>query len=164
VPRLEPDEVRAFLSEPGHLVRIATTDDGGMPLAVPASFLAESGRILVTPRERSVRRHCLHRDPRVCLLIDESRPPYRKVVVQGSAEVVYVLGEDDAWRDVYRAITLRYVPVEWGDAYLEHTRDERRELLAVSLDHSRSRVTTWRMPVAGEDPLAVWAPRYYHRG
>jgi hypothetical protein len=34
-----------------------------------------------------------------------------------------------------------------------------------SVDLDRSEVTTWRMPAQpGENPLAVWAPRYYHRG
>lgn len=33
-----------------------------------------------------------------------------------------------------------------------------------SLDLSDARVETWRMPTAeGEDSLAVWAPKYYHR-
>jgi hypothetical protein len=77
-------------------------------------------------------------------------------------QVVHDLGEDDAWRDVYRAITLRYVPEEWGDAYLEDTRDEPRALLGLRLADAET--TTWRMPERpGEGPLEVWAPRYYHR-
>lgn len=75
---------------------------------------------------------------------------------------VFPLGQDDAWRDVYRRITMRYVPPEWGEAYLADTHDEPRALLGLPL--SEAEVTTWRMPaLPGEDPLAVWAPRYYHR-
>jgi nitroimidazol reductase NimA-like FMN-containing flavoprotein (pyridoxamine 5'-phosphate oxidase superfamily) len=155
------DEVAQFLDEPGHLVRIATVDKDGAPMVVPAWFIHRDAQLLVTPRERSEWRSHLQRDPRVCFLIDEEQSPYRKVVVRGSVDVVHDLGHDDEWRDIYRAITLRYVPEAWGDAYLQDTHDEPRAL--ISLDMSKARVTTWRMPLAGEDPLAVWAPRYYHR-
>jgi hypothetical protein len=86
----------------------------------------------------------------------------RKVVLRGTVTTVHPLGADDAWRDVYRRITMRYVPVEWGESYLADTRDEPRALLGLSL--AEAEMTTWRMPSRpGEDPLAVWAPRYYHR-
>jgi nitroimidazol reductase NimA-like FMN-containing flavoprotein (pyridoxamine 5'-phosphate oxidase superfamily) len=65
-------EVAEFLSEPGHLLRLATTDDEGAPLVVPIWFVYEDGRISFTPRERSAWRACLDRDSRVGLLIDES--------------------------------------------------------------------------------------------
>jgi nitroimidazol reductase NimA-like FMN-containing flavoprotein (pyridoxamine 5'-phosphate oxidase superfamily) len=162
VPGLTSEEVAAFLDEPGHLVRIGTTDDAGMPLVVPTWFIVRDGRFLVTPRERSSWFAHLRRDPRVCFTVDEQAGAYRKVVLRGRVEVVHDLGHDDEWRDVYRAITLRYVPEAFGDAYLQDTWDEPRALLGLPLDAAE--VTTWRMPVReGEDPLAVWAPRYYHR-
>ena len=155
-------EVAAFLDEPGHLVRIGTTDDEGMPLVVPTWFIVRDGTFLVTPRERSAWFSHLRRDPRVCFTVDEPAGAYRKVVLRGRVQVVHDLGEDDAWRDVYRAITLRYVPETFGDAYLQDTWDEPRALLGLPL--ADAEITTWRMPVReGEHPLAVWAPRYYHR-
>jgi nitroimidazol reductase NimA-like FMN-containing flavoprotein (pyridoxamine 5'-phosphate oxidase superfamily) len=155
-------EVAEFLGEPGHLLRLATTDDAGAPLVVPIWFVFEDGRIYFTPRERSAWRTYLDRDPRVCLLIDESGGAMRKVVVHGSADRVYGLGHDDEWRDLYRRIACRYVPEAFADAYLQDTVAEPRALYGV--DVARSGVTTWRMPVReGENPLAVWAPRYYHR-
>jgi len=159
---MTPAEVDAFLAEPGQLVRIGTTDPDGSPLVVPTWFTVEDGVFLVTPRERSRWLANLVADPRVCFTVDESVGPYRKVVVRGSVDTIHPLGHDDAWRDVYRRITMRYVPVEWGEAYLADTRDEPRALLGLRL--SDATVTTWRMPARpGEDPLAVWAPRYYHR-
>jgi nitroimidazol reductase NimA-like FMN-containing flavoprotein (pyridoxamine 5'-phosphate oxidase superfamily) len=155
------DEVAQFLDEPGHLVRIATVDGDGAPMVVPAWFIHRDAQLLVTPRERSAWRAHLRDEPRVCFLIDEEQSPYRKVVVRGSVDVVHDVGRDDEWRDIYRAITLRYVPEAWGDAYLQDTHDEPRAL--ISLDMNKARVTTWRMPMTGENPLAVWAPRYYHR-
>ena len=156
------DEVQRFLDEPRHLVRIGTVDPSGAPHVVPTWFIVRDGSFLVTPRERSAWFGHLRADPRVCFTVDEERSPQRKVVLRGRVQVVHDLGEDDAWRDVYRAITLRYVPEEWGDAYLKDTWDEPRALLGLRLDDAET--MTWRMPHRpGEGPLAVWAPRYYHR-
>ena len=156
------EEVTAFLDEPGHLVRIGTIDESGAPLVVPTWFIVDDGVFLVTPRARSAWLGHLRAEPRVCFTVDEDEAPYRKVVVRGRVEVVHDLGSDDAWRDIYRRITLRYVPEAWGDAYLQDTWDEPRALLGLPL--ADAQVTTWRMPAnPGEDPLAVWAPKYYHR-
>jgi nitroimidazol reductase NimA-like FMN-containing flavoprotein (pyridoxamine 5'-phosphate oxidase superfamily) len=163
MPKMTESEVDTFLGEAGHLLRLATTDDAGAPLVVPIWFIYEDGRVYFTPRERSAWREYLERDSCVCLLIDESDPPMRKVVATGRADLVHTLGHDDEWRDMYRRIALRYVPEVWADAYLHDTIDEPRALYSVDLDSSE--VTTWRMPAQpGENPLAVWAPRYYHRG
>jgi nitroimidazol reductase NimA-like FMN-containing flavoprotein (pyridoxamine 5'-phosphate oxidase superfamily) len=160
VPKLTPDEVVAFLEEPGHLVRLATVDADGAPRVVPIWFVFEDNRIWMTPRERSAWWPDVQHDARVALVIDEEAAPYRKVVARGSVEIVHRPGDDDEWRDRYRRIATRYTPEEWADAYLTTTHDEPRALLAFDLDPNS--VTTWRMPQAGEDPKGIWAARYYH--
>lgn len=160
MPTLTRDEVISFLSEPGHLVRLATVDEAGAPRVVPIWFVFEEQRIWMTPRERSAWWGDLQRDPRAALVVDDEAPPYRKVIARGSIEIVHRPGEDDAWRDRYRRIACRYVPEAGADAYLTATHDEPRALVALDVDPST--VTTWRMPVEGEDPTGIWAPRYYH--
>ncbi|MFU8817528.1 MAG: pyridoxamine 5'-phosphate oxidase family protein, partial [Pseudomonadales bacterium] len=99
----------AFLDEPGVLMRIAVVREDGSPLVTPIWFLFEAGAIFFTPREKSAWFRCLRRDPRVALCIDEQPLPYRKVLVEGRAELVHDLGEDDVWRELYRRIATRYV-------------------------------------------------------
>lgn len=160
MPKLLPDEVRAFLEEPGHLVRLATVDPDGAPHVVPIWFVFEEDRLWMTPRERSSWWGHVQHDQRVAAVVDEEASPYRKVIVRGAVEIVHGLGEDDAWRDRYRRIATRYTPEEWADAYLTNTHDEPRALLALDCDPAS--VTTWRMPLQGEDPTGIWAKRYYH--
>ncbi len=160
MPKLTPDEVTAFLQEPGHLVRLATVDRDGAPRVVPIWFVFEDNRVWMTPRERSAWWSDVQSDVRVAVVIDEEAPPYRKVIARGPVAIVHQPGEDDAWRDRYRRITTRYTPEVWADAYLTNTHDEPRALLAFDLDPTA--VTTWRMPVPGEDPKGIWAARYYH--
>jgi len=167
MPKLTSNEIADFLAEPGHLLRLATTDDDGMPRISPVWCTYRStddglGSILFTPRERSVFFANLRRDARIALSIDEDALPYRKVSVQGSVEIVHDLGNDDAWRDTYREIACRFIPEANADGYLAATHDQPRALLAVHLDDSV--VTSWRMPVDGEAGTGIWAAQYYADG
>jgi nitroimidazol reductase NimA-like FMN-containing flavoprotein (pyridoxamine 5'-phosphate oxidase superfamily) len=157
MPKLTSAEQASFLDEPGHLARIATVDADGVPLVVPVWFIVERGKIFVTPRERSEWWSHITVNPYVCIVIDEEARPWRKVLVRGPIEIVHDVGNDDLWREQYRRIACRYVPEREAHAYMRNTHDERRALLAMSLLGA----TTWRMPVAGEDPKGVWAPKYY---
>lgn len=160
MPKMSNDEVLAYLEGPGRLVRIGTVDGDGLPLVVPTWFVLRDGELLVTPRERSSWFANLQRSPKTCFTIDGDGC---QVVVRGEVRVVHPLGHDDEWRDVYRVITLRYLPEAAADAYLRDTWDEPRALVGLHLEASV--VTTWRFPMReGEDWLDVWAPRYYHEG
>jgi PPOX class probable F420-dependent enzyme len=162
VPKLSNDEVGELLDTRGVLVRIGTVDADGMPRVVPTWFIHRDGAVLFTPRAESVFLANLRRDPRVGLSIDEEALPYRKVTVQGTAELQHDLGEDDAWRDLYRSIARRYIDGDAAEAYVRGTIDQPRALLAVPL--ASAKVSTWRMPVGEEDGTGIWARRYYRPG
>ncbi len=162
MPQMSEAEQGAFLQTPGILMRIATVRADGSPLVTPIWFLCEDGAIWFTPREKSEWFACLRRDPRVALCIDEQPLPYRKVIVEGEAELVFDVGEDDLWRERYRRMARRYVPAEAADAYLRDTIDEPRGLFRVQL--SRARVRNWRMPLGDEPGEGIWHDRYYVGG
>ncbi|MDX1649291.1 MAG: TIGR03618 family F420-dependent PPOX class oxidoreductase [Myxococcota bacterium] len=162
MPQLSPSEREAFLTEPGVLMRIATVRRDGAPFVTPIWFVYEEDAIWFTPRARSSWLADLRRDPRVALCVDEQPPPWRKVIVEGRAELVHDLGEDDRWRDRYRRIARRYVAPEAAEAYVQATRDQERALFRVGL--ARARVRSWRMPVEGEPASGIWHARYYGPG
>jgi len=164
MPKMTPGEVQAFLAEPGHLLRVATVDADGMPRNVPIWYVFHEGRIVFTPRAHSVFLANLLRDPRVGLTIDEDPLPYRKVTVQGRAELLYGTGRDDEWRDLYRAIAYRYIPKDQADDYVQNTIDQPRALLGVPLAGAGAKTLTWRMPLEGEDGTGIWHRRYYVDG
>ena len=85
-------------------MRISVVRADGSPLVTPIWFICEDNAIYFTPREKSEWFACLRRDPRVALCIDEQPLPYRKVIVEGQAELVFDVGQDDQWRDLYRRI------------------------------------------------------------
>lgn len=162
MPKLSTDELATFLDEPGHLLRLATVDSDGMPRLSPVWFLFKNDQMLFTPRAQSVFRENLNRDPRIALAVDETALPYRKVTVQGRAELLHDLGEDDVWRDTYRAIATRYITAEGAESYIENTIDQPRALFGVNL--ADAKVQSWRMPIEGESGTGIWARRYYGDG
>jgi len=162
MPKLEDRERDEFLAEPGVILHLATLRADGRPSVTPIWFVFEEGAIWFTPRAESEWLADLRRDPRVALAIDEQPLPYRKVVVEGRAELVFDLGRDDAWRERYRRIARRYVPEEAAEAYVQNTIDQPRALFRVPL--AGSAVRTWRMPVGDEDGTGIWHRRYYVPG
>ena len=158
--RAERDE---FLKEPGVLMRVAVVREDGTPLVTPIWFIfddADEGEyVYFTPREKSEWFACLRRDSRISLCIDEQPLPYRKVLADGAAELVFDVGRDAEWRDRYRQIAERYVGPDGARAYIENTIEEPRGLYR--LDLRKARVKTWRMPTEGEAPEGIWHKRYY---
>lgn len=166
MPTLTQAERTAFLAEPGVLMRVSVVRADGSPLVTPIWFLhqadGDAEYIYFTPREKSEWFACLRRDPRVALCIDEQPLPYRKVIAEGEAELVYDVGHDDEWRDLYRQIAGRYVPPEAAEAYVQNTIEQPRGLYRLNL--GAAVVKTWRMPVEGEAQEGIWHERYYVPG
>jgi PPOX class probable F420-dependent enzyme len=159
MPKLQVAERDAFLAEPGFMMDIATLEADGAPLVTPIWFVYEQGRIWFTPRQHSQWLKNIRNDPRVALCIDETVMPYRKVIVRGKAKVVHEVGNDDEWRDRYRRIAQRYIPLDDANAYVDGTDDQPRALCSLTLDDAD--VKTWRMPVGDEPYQGIWAKRYW---
>ena len=162
MPPLDSAERDEFLAKPGVLCRIATIRPDGAPSVTPIWYLYEEGKVFVTPRAHSAWLEHIRRDPRVSLTIDEEAGPYRKVRIEGRMIIEHDLGEDDAWRDLYRRIARRYVPPEAAEHYVQETIDQPRALLSIPL--AQADVLTWRMPAPGEAYAGIWHRRYYVEG
>lgn len=162
MPKLTVAETHEFLQERGHLARIATVKSDGSPTVVPVWFICEGGKVLITPRKHSAFYANLQRDSRVAITIDEEAGRYRKVLVEGTAQILFTPGQDDQWRDIYHRIACRYVDEQSADYYLSETIDQPRALIGVDLE--KAKVTTWRMPKEGEAYTGIWHSRYYEAG
>jgi hypothetical protein len=105
----------------------------------------------------------------VCVCVDESRYPLRKVTIKGAATIVFEPGRDDEWRHLRLPLADSSTTEpsegdagrEWSydAAYRLITHDEPRAL--VSLPLAGSEVTSWRLPMEGELVDGSWARRYY---
>ena len=88
--RMNRDEWRAFLSEGTRTGSLATVRRDGRPNVVPIWFVLDGDDLVFTTGSGSVKGHAMRRDPRVCLCVDDERPPYAYVMVEGTV----ALGED----------------------------------------------------------------------
>ena len=162
MPKLDSTELHQFLTTPGIIMKIACVRLDGSPLVTPIWFILHDNSIQFTPRAKSEWLTCLRDDPRVALCIDEQDLPYRKVILEGNAELRHDVGEDDQWRDLYRSIAKRYVPEDAAESYVKNTIDQPRALFQLKL--ADSTVKTWRMPVGDEPETGIWHQRYYAAG
>jgi PPOX class probable F420-dependent enzyme len=90
---LDGEQIRAFLMEGTRTAKVAVVRHDGSPLVTPVWFLVESDETIVfTTGKHTVKGRALERDPRVSFCVEDDRPPFAFVRVDGVAE----LSEDPA--------------------------------------------------------------------
>ena len=92
------DETRAFLCEGTRTGKLATTRADGRPHVAPIWFVVDDdGTIVFTTGGDTVKGKALGRDPRACLCVDDERPPFSFVVVEGTVTLSADLEEMLPW-------------------------------------------------------------------
>jgi PPOX class probable F420-dependent enzyme len=64
---------------------VAVTAPDGAPHAVPTWYEYDNGTVVFHTGAEAFKYKCLVRDPRVTLVVDTKKPPYKSVVVKGRA-------------------------------------------------------------------------------
>jgi PPOX class probable F420-dependent enzyme len=109
-------ERRAFLLEGTRTGKLAVTRRDGSPYVLPVWFLLDGDDVIFTTWAETVRGRALRRDGRASMLVDEERPPYAFVRIDGRAELSEDLGELRRWA---RALGARYMGEDVADAFGE---------------------------------------------
>ncbi|GAA2550382.1 PPOX class F420-dependent oxidoreductase [Mycolicibacterium diernhoferi] len=78
------EEVIAFLSEGTRTGKLAVVASDGRPLVTPVWFIVDGQDLVFNTDGRSAKGRALKRDPRVAICVDDQRPPYSFVQVQGT--------------------------------------------------------------------------------
>jgi PPOX class probable F420-dependent enzyme len=93
VRSLDGEQIDAFLMEGTRTAKLAVVRKDGSPLVTPVWFLVDSdGTIVFTTGKGTAKGRALERDPRVSICVEDDRPPFAFVRVDGVAE----LSEDPA--------------------------------------------------------------------
>ena len=82
-------EWKAFLTaDPPRTGKLATTRLDGRPHVAPIWFdLDDDGTVVFTTGADTLKGKAIRRDPRVCLCVDDERPPFSFVIVEGKVEI-----------------------------------------------------------------------------
>lgn len=109
-------EARAFLAaDPPHTGKLATVRADGRPHVAPIWFALDGdGSIVFTTGEGTVKGRSLRREPRVSLCVDDERPPFSFVTVEGTVEISEDLAEVRHWSGV---IAGRYLGADRAEEY-----------------------------------------------
>jgi PPOX class probable F420-dependent enzyme len=114
---MSDEQVRAFLTAlPPRTGKLATVHADGRPHLAPVWYdvVDGDGSLVFTTGESTVKGRNLLRDPRASLCVDDDRPPFSFVVVEGVAEI------DDDPDEVRRWATRlggRYMGAERAEEY-----------------------------------------------
>ncbi|MEV1021986.1 PPOX class F420-dependent oxidoreductase [Streptomyces sp. NPDC050264] len=90
--KMTDEEWRTFVSEGTRTAKLSTVRADGSPHIAPVWFVLDGGDILFNTGKETVKGRNLARDGRVALCVDDERPPFSFVTIQGRAE----LSEDPA--------------------------------------------------------------------
>ena len=86
---MTPDEIREFLlTEPAHTAKVATVRPDGRPHVAPVWFTLDGDdRIVFSTWHKTVKATNLQHDPRLAITVDDERPPFSFVLVEGRAHI-----------------------------------------------------------------------------
>jgi PPOX class probable F420-dependent enzyme len=87
---MSDEEVRAFLAaSPPRTGKLATVRADGRPHVAPVWYVVDDddGSLVFNTGESTVKGRNLRRDPRASICVDDDRPPFSFVVVEGVVEI-----------------------------------------------------------------------------
>jgi PPOX class probable F420-dependent enzyme len=108
------DEVIAFISAGTRTGKLGYTASDGRPLVAPVWFVVDNGELVFNTGKNTAKGRALARDSRAVICVDDDRPPYSFVQVQGTVSV----SEDP--RDLVDIATrtgARYMGAERAEEY-----------------------------------------------
>lgn len=108
------EERRRFMLEGTRTGKLATVRADASPHEAPIWFVLDGDDVILMTGARTAKGRNIRRDPRVCLAVDDERPPFSYVRVDGTAELSEDPGEMLAWSI---RIAGRYVGPELAERY-----------------------------------------------
>ena len=107
-------ERRRFMMEGTRTGKLATVRSDGRPHVAPIWFVLDDDDAMLMTGAGTVKGRNLRRDPRASLVVDDERPPFSYVRVDGTAELSANLDEMLPWSI---AIAGRYMGPDLAEQY-----------------------------------------------
>ncbi|MDQ0954351.1 PPOX class probable F420-dependent enzyme [Streptomyces phaeochromogenes] len=95
--KMTDEEWRAFVSNGTRTGKLSTVRADGSPHVAPIWFLLDGDDLVFNTSKTTVKGRNLARDGRVALCVDDDRPPYAYVILQGRARISEDLDELRLW-------------------------------------------------------------------
>ncbi|MBG0857318.1 PPOX class F420-dependent oxidoreductase [Streptomyces spinoverrucosus] len=129
--KMTDTEWRAFVSQGTRTGKLSTVKADGSPHVAPIWFLLDGDEVVFNTSKSSVKGRNLARDGRVALCVDDDRPPFDFVVLQGQARLSEDLDELRLWAT---RIGARYMGEERAEEFGERNGMPGELLVRVTID------------------------------
>ncbi|MFE2752609.1 TIGR03618 family F420-dependent PPOX class oxidoreductase [Actinosynnema sp. NPDC059335] len=113
-------EWRAFVGHGTRTGKLATVRADGRPHVVPVSFVVQGSEVLFFTGPDTVKGRALRHEPRFALCVDDERPPFAFVLLEGEAQVDRTSEQVRTWA---ARIATRYLGAEHADAIARRTEE-----------------------------------------
>ncbi|QBJ89306.1 PPOX class F420-dependent oxidoreductase [Streptomyces seoulensis] len=130
--KMTDEEWRAFVSDGTRTGKLATVRADGSPHIAPIWFLLDGDELVFNTGEETVKGRNLARDPRVALCVDDDRPPFSFVVLNGQARLFEDLDEIRRWAT---RIAARYMGEDRAEEFGARNGVPGELLVRVHIDH-----------------------------
>ncbi|MFF9392321.1 PPOX class F420-dependent oxidoreductase [Streptomyces griseoluteus] len=130
--KMTDEEWRAFVSHGTRTGKLATVRADGSPHIAPIWFLLDGDDLVFNTGEETVKGRNLARDPRVALCVDDERPPFSFVVLNGQARLSEDLDEIRRWAT---RIAARYMGEDRAEEFGARNGVPGELLVRVHIDH-----------------------------
>jgi PPOX class probable F420-dependent enzyme len=95
--KMTDEEWRAFVADGTRTGKLSTVRADGSPHVAPIWFLLDGDELVFNTGKDTVKGRNLARDGRVALCVDDDRPPFHFVVLNGRAQLSEKLDEVRHW-------------------------------------------------------------------
>ncbi len=119
-PAFEPDALEQFLRG-NHIAMFSYVRSDGRPNQAPLWYTYRDGTLLFVVSTGSAKHRALQRDNRVCVAIQDERPPYRAVMIDGTVELEDIGGDGELSTEM----AVRYFGKVGAGEYDKLSREER---------------------------------------
>ncbi|MEC4571037.1 PPOX class F420-dependent oxidoreductase [Streptomyces virginiae] len=115
--KMTQEEWRAFVSHSTRTGKLSTVREDGSPHVAPIWFVLDGDSFVFNTGKDTVKGRNLARDGRVALCVDDDRPPFSYVVLQGRAEISGYPDDADEMLVWATRIAARYMGEEAAEAF-----------------------------------------------
>lgn len=115
--RMSAARQREFLSEGTRTAVVVTLRESGRPHAVPVWYALDGDDVVLFTGENTVKGKALQANPHVTVVVDDERPPFSFVSLEGTAELSR---DPDELRRCVGLIAARYLPPDAADGFVEY--------------------------------------------
>jgi PPOX class probable F420-dependent enzyme len=127
--QMTPEERRSFLLAGTRTGKLATVREDGRPHVVPIWFTLDGDDIIFTTWHTTVKARNLHHDPHVAICVDDDRPPFAFVQIEGTASLNPRVGDLLEWTT---RIAARYMGPEQAESFGKRNAVEGELLVRIS--------------------------------